>query len=67
MTSAPLCGGAEKGSDLFEEGMRRYCKHSGLKYLDSHTERHLGYDTVIMDEGKAVRTREFARQILQMI
>ena len=55
----------EKGSDLFEEGMRRYCKHSGLKYLGSHTERHLGYNTVFMDEGKEARTREFARQILQ--
>ena len=31
----------EKGADLFEEGMRRYCKHSGLRYLGSHAERHL--------------------------
>ena len=57
----------EKGSDLFEEGMRRYCKHSGLKYLGSHTERHLGYNTVFMDADKEVRVREFARQLLQMI
>ena len=35
----------ERGCDLFEEGMRRYCKHSRLRYLGSHAERHLGYDT----------------------
>ena len=55
----------EKGADLFEEGMRRYCKHSGLKYLGSHVERHLGYNTIFMDDEKAARTREFARQLLQ--
>ena len=51
----------EKGTDLFEEGMRRYCKHSGLRYLGGHAERHLGYDTVFLDEEKAARTQAFAR------
>jgi multimeric flavodoxin WrbA len=55
----------EKGCDLFEEGMRRYCKHSGLRYLGSHAERHLGYATVFMDEEKEGRVREFARQLLK--
>ena len=53
----------EKGADLFEEGMRRYCRHSGLWYLGSHTERHLGYDTVFMDREKEARTRAFAREL----
>lgn len=57
----------ESGCDLFEEGMRRYCKHSGLRYLGSHAERHLGYDTVFMDDGKAARTRDFAGQLLKSI
>lgn len=57
----------EKGCDLFEEGMRRYCKHSGLKYLGSHAERHLGYDVLFMDEDKESRTREFARGLLKML
>lgn len=57
----------EKGSDLFEEGMRRYCKHSGLRYLGSHVERHLGYDTVFMDEGKEERTRTYARELLKKL
>ncbi|WP_325200975.1 flavodoxin family protein [Oscillibacter sp.] len=53
----------EKGTDLFEEGMRRYCRHSGLRYLGSHTERHLGYDTVFMDGEKEARVRAFARTL----
>ena len=55
----------EKGTDLFEEGIRRYCKHSGLRYLGSHAERHLGYQTVFMDEEKAARTRAFALELLK--
>ena len=54
----------ERGADLFEEGMRRYCDHSGLRYLGSHAERHLGYDTVFMDPEKEARTRFFARELL---
>jgi len=57
----------EKGCDLFEEGMRRYCKHSGLRYLGSHAERHMGYDTVFMDTDKDRHTRDFAQKLLKTI
>ena len=57
----------EKGVDLFEEGLRRYCKHSGLQYLGSHAERHLGYGTVFMDQEKDERTRAFARNLLETV
>lgn len=57
----------EKGCDLFEEGIRRYCRHSGLRYLGRHAERHLGYDVSFMDTDKEVRTREFARELLKNI
>jgi multimeric flavodoxin WrbA len=57
----------EKGCDLFEEGMRRYCKHSQLRYLGSHAERHMGYNTVFMDDDKARRTRDFARSLLAVL
>ena len=53
----------ERGTDLFEEGMRRYCKHSGLRYLGGRAERHLGYDTVFMDGEKETRARAFAREL----
>ena len=55
----------EKGCDLFEEGMRRYCKHSGLRYLGSLAERHLGYDVPFMDEEKEARVRAYARFLLE--
>lgn len=53
----------EKGADLFEEGIKRYCKHSKLCYLSRFAERHLGYKTVFMDEKKEAHAREFARAI----
>ena len=57
----------EKGSDLLEEGLRRYCKHSGLRWLGSHAGRHLGYGTAFMDGEKEARTRAFARSLSQQI
>ena len=57
----------EKGCDLFETGMKRYCAHSRLRYRGSHAERHLGYDVPFMDEEKAERTRAFARLLLEKI
>ena len=57
----------EQGCDLCEEGMRRYCKHSQLRYLGSHAERHLGYDRPFMDPDKEARTRAFARELLASV
>ena len=68
MTLLLTCGyRPEKGCDLFETGMKRYCAHSRLRYLGSHAERHLGYDMPFMDEEKAERTRTFARLLLEKI
>ncbi|CAK7007804.1 MAG: hypothetical protein DELT_00316 [Desulfovibrio sp.] len=53
----------ERGADLFEEGMKRYCKHSQLAYLGMLAERDLGYAHTFMDENKAERAREFARTL----
>lgn len=57
----------EKGSDLFEEGIKRYCKHSQLQYLGMLCERHMGYNTQFMDEGKASRARAFAEQLSRAV
>lgn len=56
----------EKGTDLFEEGMRRCCRHSGLRYLGSCAERHLSYETAFMDGEKERRVRAFARELAAM-
>ena len=55
----------EKGADLFEEAMVRYCKHSRLIYKGMLAERHLGYHTEFMDEEKVQHARDFAKQLLE--
>lgn len=55
----------EKGADLWEAGVRRYCKHSRLQYLGMLAERHLGYGTVFMDGEKAEHARQFAQRLLE--
>ena len=55
----------EKGADLFLEAMARCCKHGQLRWLGDLTERHLGYDTIFMDEKKAARARAFAAEIMK--
>lgn len=53
----------EKGADLWEMGIRRYCKHSKLRYLGMLAEHHRGYQSVFMDEEKAQHARQFAAAI----
>ena len=54
MAIVTTCGyKPEKGADLFEEGIRRYCRHSQLQYMGMLAERHLGYQSAFMDETKA--------------
>ena len=45
--------------------MARWCKHGQLRWLGGLAERHLGYDTVFMDEEKAARARAFAAEIMK--
>lgn len=54
----------EKGTDLFVEGIKRYCKHSELRYAGMHAERDMGYKATFIDEDKVARTRAFARELL---
>ena len=55
----------EKGADLFEEGIKRYCKHSALVYDGMHAERDLGYKTVFMDDEKAKRAKEYSHFVVE--
>lgn len=54
----------ENGSDLFEKGMIRYCKHSGLKYMGMLTERNPGYKSIFMNPEKEEHAKEFAKKLL---
>lgn len=53
----------EKGSDLFEAGMERYCKHSQLIYAGMLAERDQGYGHAFMTDEKEGRAREFVRKL----
>jgi len=55
----------EKGSDLWEAGAKRWCRHSQLEFAGSLTERHMGYKTVFMDDEKAVHARAFAEELVK--
>ena len=54
----------DKGADLWEAGMQRYCKHSQLQYAGMLAERHRGYGTVFMDAEKEARVRKFAHGLM---
>lgn len=53
-----------KGADLWEEGMRRYCKHSKLEFLGIAVERQRNYGEQFMDEEKEEKMVEFANHCL---
>lgn len=53
----------ENGADLFEEGIKRYGKHSQLNYIGMLAERDPGYASVFITEGKIARAKAFARHL----
>ncbi len=55
--------GINKGPDLFEEGIKRYCKHSKLNYRGMLCHRHFGYGTKFMNDEKIKSTMEFANSL----
>ncbi len=56
---------AERGTDLFHEGLRRWCKHARVRYLGLHAARHLGYDVPFLTQEIAENTERFAKRILK--
>lgn len=54
----------EVGADLFEEGIKRYCKHSQLKYIGMLAERDLGYKSIFISDDKIEHARLFAQIII---
>ena len=64
VASIVTCGyPPEKGADLWEAGLKRYCRHSRLVYAGMLAERHLGYDVPFMDEEKASHAAAFAAKL----
>ena len=57
----------EKGADVWQEGLRRSCKHARLRWLGLYGERHRSYRESFMDAEKTQRARDFARQIMAQL
>lgn len=53
----------DKAADLFEEGMKRYSKHSRLLYAGMFAARDMGYKSDFVTESKLEGAREFARAL----
>ena len=53
----------EKGTDLLEESLRRYCRHSKLEYMGMLAARQRSYKEAFMDEEKWQRAVHFAEKI----
>lgn len=54
----------EKGADLFDQGMKRYCKHSKLNYVGMLAAYDEGDHVEFMDEEKEEKARHFAWQVI---
>ena len=62
--SLTTCGyPPEKGADLWEEGLKRMCRHSKMNYLGMFCCRDLGRNVPFMDEEKRQGVRAFARTL----
>ena len=55
----------EKGVDLWEQGVKRWCRHGKIKYIDSLTVRDMGKEIPFMDIKKENEVKTFARAVLQ--
>ncbi|WMJ78723.1 MULTISPECIES: flavodoxin family protein [unclassified Sedimentibacter] len=56
----------EKGADVFEEGIIRYCKHSSLIYSGMLSARDKGDQSSFMSRQTAEKTEKFAESLLNM-
>lgn len=66
MALISTCGyPVEKGADLWEEGMKRYAKHSRLQYVGMVCERQRNYGEQFMDEEKEAKMRAFAKECIE--
>lgn len=54
---------AEKGVDLWEQGLRRFCKHSRMNYMGMFCRRDMGRDIPFMNEERSSAVRDFAQAL----
>ena len=57
----------EKGADVWEEGLKRVCRHSRLHYLGMFCRRDLGRNVPFLDKEKQNGVRDFARMLYRTL
>lgn len=58
------CGySPEKGADLWEEGIKRFCRHGGLEYMGIFCRRDRGGAEPFLNEERERAVRDFAQAI----
>lgn len=55
----------EKGADMFDDQMKRYCKHCGMTYVGMLAERQRNLKEAFMDAEKEMHARAFAKTLLE--
>lgn len=66
LAALATCGyPAEKGSDVWAEGLRRWCKHGKMNYIGMLTLRDLGGEEPFLTEAYEEQTRAFARELVE--
>ena len=64
LASIVTCGyPPEKGAGLWEEGLKRFCRHGGLEYMGLLCRRDRGRGEPFMNEDRAQAARDFAQAI----
>ena len=53
----------EKGADLWEEGVKRFCRHGGLEYMGMFCRRDWGRGEPFLNEEREQDVRDFAQAI----
>lgn len=53
----------EKGADLWEEGLKRFCRHGGLEYMGIFCRRDRGGVEPFLNEERELAIRDFAQAI----
>ena len=68
LVSIATCGyPPEKGAGLWEEGLKRFCRHGGLEYMGMLCRRDRGGDEPFMNEDREQAARDFAQAVRMAI
>ena len=53
----------EKGAGLWEEGLKRWCRHGGMEYMGLFCRRDWGKGEPFLNEDRVQAVRDFARAV----